>query len=178
MVVGIIREADRSLREGMETHLAGDLRTAGYNAVCACEEYGPKAFQNMAEDEVIKKLNGQGYDAVLTVVLLNKQKERFYVPGRVMYTPYNIYYNRFWGYYRSVWSRIETKGYYEETTNYFWESNLYDLAPQKLVYSIQTKSFDPTSTDALAHEYGKLIVRNMVKNGVLPKKAEQVAKAM
>lgn len=178
MVVGIIRESDQSMREGMETHLAGDLKAAGYNAVCACEEYGPKAFQYLTEEEVIKKLNQQGYDAVLTVVLLDKQKERKYVPGRAVHTPHNVYNGRFWGYYRSVYDRIETKGYWEETTNYFWESNLYDLTSQKLVYSIQTKSFDPASTNALAHEYGKMILQNMIKNGVLRKKTEQVAKAM
>jgi hypothetical protein len=38
---------------------------------------------------------------------------------------------------------------------------------KQLVYSVQTQSFDPSSSEILAHEYGKLIVSNMVKNKVL-----------
>jgi hypothetical protein len=36
-----------------------------------------------------------------------------------------------------------------------------------LVYSVQTESFDPGSSESLGHEYGKLIVGNMVQNKVL-----------
>jgi hypothetical protein len=169
LVVGIIREADRSLREQMETHLAGDLKAQGYNAVCACEEYGPKAFQEMSEDEIVKKLANQGYDAILTVVLLNKEKEQYYVPGQVMSSPSLVYYDRFGGYYRTVSQRIIAEGYYQEATRYFWESNLYQVPNAKLAYSIQTRSFDPASTSKLAHEYGKLIVQEMIKSGILKK---------
>lgn len=178
MVLGIIREADRTLRERMENHLVGDLKNLGYNAFSAFQEYGPKAFDGMSEEEANKKLANDGIDAVITVVLLDKQKERYYVPGRMVYTPYFTYYDRFWGYYRSINTRILAPDYYEVTTKYFWESNLYDLTSNKLIYSVQTQSFDPVSTDGLAHEYGQMIVQNMVKNNVLLKKGEKTAKPM
>ena len=54
-------------------------------------------------------------------------------------------------------------------TKYFWESNLYDMSNQKLVYSVQTKSFDPATSESMAHEYGRMIVKNMVKQQVLAK---------
>jgi hypothetical protein len=166
LVLGLIREPDRSIREKMEQHLLGDLTERGYNAICACEEFGPKAFENMTEKEAISKLTNSGIDAVLTIVLLDKTKERYYVPGRVYYSPYYNYHNRFWGYYTTMYDRIYSKGYYEVSTKYFWESNLYDMDSKQLVYSVQTQSFDPASSEALAHEYGKLIVNSMVKNNV------------
>jgi len=167
LVLGLIRESDRSIREKMEQHLLGDLTERGYNAICACEEFGPKAFENMTEKEAISKLTNSGIDAVLTIVLLDKTKERYYVPGRVYYSPYYNYHNRFWGYYTTMYDRIYSKGYYEVSTKYFWESNLYDMDSKQLVYSVQTQSFDPSSSETLAHEYGKLIVNSMVKNNVL-----------
>ena len=178
MVVGIIREADRSMRESMENHLVGDLQSLGYNASSSLAQYGPKAFQDMTEEEVAKKLKGEGIEAVVTIVLLDKQRERHYIPGRIMYSPYGLYQGRFWGYYRSIYSRIEMPGYYQVTTNYFWESNLYDLTSEKLIFSVQTKSFDPSSTGSLAHEYGKLILKSMVRNGVLKSQTDKVVKAM
>jgi hypothetical protein len=181
VVVGIIREADRTLREKMEQHLAADLRDLGYDATCSCDEYNPKTFENMSEEQVISKMRNAGVDAVLTVVLLDKMKERYYVPGRVRYTPYVVYHNRFWIYTRTVYDRIYTEGYYTENTRYFWETNLYNLAAkgQQLVYSAQSQSFDPLSSETLGHEYGQMIAKDMVKKNVLTDlKTTPVMKAM
>jgi hypothetical protein len=87
MVLGLINIPDRTLREKMEEHIAGDLRELGYNAVCSCDEFDPKAFENMNEKQALDKLSNSGIDAVLTVVLLDKTKERYYVPERIYYSP-------------------------------------------------------------------------------------------
>lgn len=167
MVVGIIKEADRSIREKMEVHLVSDLKSMGYTAFSAYEVYGPKAFEAMEEKQVTEFLAKDGIDAVLTIVLLDKEKERYYVPERVVYSPYVTYHNRFWSYYRSIYTRIETPGYYQEETKYFWESNLYDLNINKLIYSVQTQSFDPASVESLAREYSQKILQSMTQNKIL-----------
>lgn len=167
LVLGLLTEKDRALKEKMEEHIVGDLKILGYDAVCSCEEYSPKTFENMNEAQALQKLSGSGIEAVLTVVLLDKTRERYYVPGRVYYTPYNTYYRRWWGYYSTMYDRIYEPGYYTENTKYFWESNLYDPNSKELLYSAQTESFDPSSAGSLAHEYGQLIVKDMVKNSVL-----------
>ena len=118
----------------------------------------------------LDKLQNSGFDAVITIVLLDKQKERYYVPGRLNYSPYAGYYHHFWGYYTTIYDRVYAHGYYVTNTKYFWESNLFDVASKELIYSVQTESFDPASSESLAHEYGKLIVKDMVKNQALNKK--------
>ena len=168
MVLGLIREADRSLQEKMENHLVSDLSELGYTAVSSLKEYGPKVFDNMDEAAAIRKLKNSEIDAVITIVLLDKEKERKYIPGNMYYSPYNYYYNRFWGYRTALYNRIYEPGYYITNTRYFWESNLYDMSTQKLVYSVQTQSFDPANSESMGHEYGQLIVKNMVKLKVLP----------
>jgi hypothetical protein len=167
LVLGIIREADRSIQQKMESHLAGDLQALGFNSVSAFAAYGPKPVQDWSEEKISKRFAKEGYDVVLTIVLLNKQKEKYYVPGKMQYTPYNMYQDQLWGYYRSLDSRIESPGYYNEATRYFWESNFYDVGSGKLIYSVQTQSFEPASTDALAHGYGEKIVQNIIDNNVV-----------
>jgi len=169
LVLGLIRDADRSLREKMETHLVNDLKEMGYNAVSSLGEYGPKAFTNMDEAAALSKLKESGIDAVITIVLLDKQKEKNYVPGHTFYSPYGFYYNRFWGYYGTLNRRIYEPGYYVTDTRYFWESNFYDMSQQTLVYSIQTRSFDPANSESLGHEYGQLIIGDMIKHNILLK---------
>jgi hypothetical protein len=167
LVIALLKQNDGALKKQMEDHLVGDLSTAGYTAVSCIDEYGPKAFAGLDEEKVIDRLRDKGFDAVMTIVLLSKQQEKDYVPGRVVNSPYYVYHNRFWTYYSTMNNRIETTGYYSTTTKYFWESNLYDMTQKKLLYSVQTESFQPSSTSSLAHEYGKLIVDDMLKQQVL-----------
>ena len=158
----------------MENHLTEDLAMLGYEAVSSFATYGPKAFEGMGEKEVMEKLKKENIDAVLTVVLLDKEKERYYIPGRVVYSPYITYHGRFYGYFRSLNLRIDEPGYYQENTKYFWESNFYDLAKSKLLYSVQTQSFDPACASSLAHEYGQKIIESMVKENVIMKRTDKV----
>jgi len=160
MVIGLIREADRAIRQKMEEHFVGDLKSMGYNAVSALNEYGPKAFEMLEESATLDKLKSSGVDAVLTIVLLDKEKERSYSPSWP-------YHGRFWGYYGRYNNRVSERDYYVVNTKYYWESNFYTMSDGQLLYSVQTQSFDPSSAESLGHEYGKMIVADMVKKNIL-----------
>lgn len=162
LVLGLIPEKDRRIRERMEQHFAGDLTDMGYNAVSALQEYGPKTFEDLSEKEVIQLLANKGIDAVITIVLLDKKKERKYVPGRT----YNS--GELWNYIGSK-RIIYEPGYYVTDTKYFWESNFYEMENQTLLYSAQSHSFSPETTEIMGHEYGRLIVNDMVKEKILAK---------
>lgn len=173
LVLALINNPDRRLRESMEDHLTNDLRNIGYDVVTSHEEFGPGAFTGMTEAEALGRMSQKGIDGVLTIVLLDKEKERYYVPGRVYYSPYFYYQNRFWGYYSTMYSRVYSPGYYVVDTKYFWETNFYEIGNgQKLLYSVQSQSFEPGSAASLGHEYGQLIVNDMVKRNMLMAKKE------
>ena len=167
IVLGLIKESDRTIREEMEQYVAQELRARGQAAACACEIYGPKEFDQLTEKQALEKLKDSGVDAVLTIVLLDKTRERYYIPGHSYYTPYGIYYNRFWGYSRTIYGRIYSPGYYTTDTKYFWESNLYDMETGELLYSAQSQSFDPPSSSSMGKEYGRLIVEDLASKRVI-----------
>jgi len=169
LVVGIMPDKDRSIRMNMENELADELRTSGLNAIAASAVFGPKELNNMTEQRVLRTLRNKGYDAVMTIVMLDKAKERNYVPGNVSYQPIGGYYSRFWGYYRTMWGRVYEPGYYTTSTNYFWESNLYSVNDNKMLYSVQSKSFDPSEGN-IGKDYARQITRDMLKQGILVKK--------
>lgn len=171
LVLGLTGEAEKAFCVKMEKHLSGDLSELGYNAYSAYEQYGPLAFEKLNEKEALEKLANKGFDAVITIVLFNKQKEEYFVP--VSYKRTMPYPDGFWDYFSSRYNRIDQKGYYEYATRYFWESNFYDLNQKKLVFSCQTETFDPLSAESLGHEYGKLIAKEMLSNKVLPGSAKK-----
>src|SRR6187401_440880 len=172
LVVGVLKDDDRELQSKMEKHLAGDLNDLGYSAFAASDVFPLGTFVKGDTTKAIEALNSKEFDAVLTVVLLNKEKETHYVPGRVKYTPYAPYHDRLDLYYYSMYDRIQTEGYYESATKIFWESNFYDRDSKKMIYSSQTESFDLGSRETLAHYYGVLLANNLVKSKVLVRPEE------
>jgi hypothetical protein len=169
LVLGLVSDKDRTIQERMEQHFVGDLTDMGYTAVSALQQYGPKAFDGLDEKNAIEKIKTSGADAVITIVLLDKEKERRYVPPQPVVPIYRRY---FWDYYYYRYGRIYEPGYYVTDTKYFWESNFYDLSNQQLLYSVQTKSFSPASTESMGHEYGQMIVKSMVKQKILQNQKE------
>ena len=57
LVIALVKQKDRSLRESMENHLVGDLVEKGITAISSLKEYGPKSFEALSENEVIQKLD-------------------------------------------------------------------------------------------------------------------------
>jgi len=51
VVLGLVRDADRTIREEMEQYLTSALRNRGQWAECACELYGPKEFDQLNEQQ-------------------------------------------------------------------------------------------------------------------------------
>lgn len=172
LVLAVLLESDHELQLKMEKHLSGDLKEMGYAAYSAGEVFSAGTFIKGDTAKAMAAIGSKGFDAVLTIVLLDKVKEKYYVPGRVVYTPYAPYYNRFDNYYYTIYDRISTEGYYTTGTKIFRESNFYDVNEKKLIYSSQTRSFDPGSRKSLAHYYGVLIANSLVKSRVLIKPEE------
>jgi len=165
LVLGLINDQDSSLRAKMEEHISGDLKALGYGAISTLQIYGPHAFDKLDEPAAVDLLRTTGVDGIITVVLRKKEKEVKYL------TPHPVhiqgdYYNRFWDYHSNLNQRIYQPGYLATQTKYFWETNFYNLSDQRLLYSAQTKTFEPSSSGKMSHEFGLLIVRDMIKKKI------------
>jgi hypothetical protein len=163
LVLGIIREKDIRLRMQMEGFMVDALKAEGYNAVSAYTLYGPKMFSNKDEEAVLSQLRNSSIDEVFTITLLDKARERNFQPA-AMYP-----YSPFWGYYNYWYGRMYNPGYISIDTHFFWESNLYDVNSKKLLYSVQSRSTNPSSAGSMGKDYSRTVVKNMIKEGILAK---------
>jgi hypothetical protein len=164
MVMALVPQKDRTLRSQMENYTVAELRRKGYNAVSALQTYGPQGFGKMTEKQVVQQLQGSDVNQVMTIVMLDKGRERSFVPN---YQPYGYY--GFWPYY-SMWStRMYAPGYYTYNTKYQWEGNLYDLKSGQMLYSVQSQSFDPPTTERMAVLYAQQVVKDMAKQQLFAK---------
>jgi hypothetical protein len=167
MVWGLLTEKDSSIRRQMEAHLVNDLISKGYRVFASTDVYKEKAYKKLTSAEILNEFKNTGIDAVITIVLLNSEKEEKYYPGGYQNIPPNSYNGNLDKYYSSTYERIFTPGYYITTTTYFWESSLFELPGAAMIYSVHTKSFDPLTTEILAHENGVQIIKDMVKKKVI-----------
>lgn len=166
MVWGILPEKDSTIRKQIEIHLVNDLIGKGYHAVSSLQVYESKAYKKFTAKEIVDEFKTTGVDVVITLVLLNKEKEDKYYPAGVFNQAVNNNGNLD-KYYSTVYEKVFTPGYYISSTSYFWEANLFEVANDAMIYSVRTKSFDPASTEALAHENGIIIMKDMLKKKVI-----------
>lgn len=167
VVFAVVNAADSALQKRMEQHVVADLQALGYNAHASLMTYGAQ-LKGLDALQVYQQLQADSVDAVMTIVLLDKQQEQVFIEEAPQQ---NTRPGNFWKYYEEVNKRAASAGYYTNLTTYFWEGKLYNLKAKELVYSSRTESFNPASAERLGHEYGKQIVNNMVKKGVLEKQA-------
>lgn len=169
LVVGLFDEKNRTLRRQMEDQLAQQLRTEGYDAVTSVSIYGPKFFENLSEEKALRMVNDNRIDGVITIGLIDKTKDRSYVPNN-NYAPgyYRPYAYRPWGYmYRPYYMPGFRGGHYETNINYTFETNLYNVSNKKLIYSVQTESNDPSTMGTLTYDYSRSVMKDLKKNNVL-----------
>ena len=165
LVLAIIKEPDQRIRQKMEEHFVGDLRDIGYSATTSMSAFGSNPFTLMNEDSVVNYIKNSGADAVITIVLLDKSQEQPYIGSRLRYGPVPY---PFGTYYSAMNERVSDTGYFVTDSKYFWETNFYDIATRQLLYSVQIQSFLPSTSEIIdPHQYGKLIVIDMVNKKVL-----------
>jgi len=152
-----------NIREKVETQITEGLIAKGVDALSSLDFITPGKM----DIEIIKMmLKNKNVAGVIIVSLLDSQKETYYIPGTIAYYP--TYYGRpYYGYYGSVYNSVYDPGYYQTTTSYFIECNAYRLSDDKLVYSCQTKTVDPTNVDKFAYEFANIIVKDLISKGVL-----------
>lgn len=121
--------------------------------------------------KAVEAVRAAGHDGILTVALLDQTSESRYVPGSTMYSPmaYGGYYGYFGGYYGFYGPMTYDPGYYTTDKMYYIEVNLYDVKSEKLVWSSQSETTNPSSLEAFSHTFAGVVVDQMIKDGVIAK---------
>lgn len=125
--------------------------------------------RTISKEETLNKAKAEGCDAIFTVGLLDVKSESRYVPGQSTYEPYTSYgyYQQFPGYYTNYYYQTETTGYYVEDKIYYIECNLFDAKTQELLFSIQSKTYNPTDIHKISRAYTLDIFKTLEQKGIV-----------
>jgi hypothetical protein len=121
---------------------------------------------NISEEALQPVLKQNEVDAIVVTRVLSVDTSQDYVPGSTYVVP-NSYYGGFYGYYSRSYAVVSEPGYYTENTTVLLETNVYDVANSKLIWSGVSRTYNPTNTSSAINEITSLIVDSMNKDGLL-----------
>lgn len=158
------------VRTKLENALAEQAELRQIRAIKSTDHFRPDFYQNLpTEQQLLSQIRQTGADAILTVSLINTESETRYVPGSRSYTPFTSYrwYGGFYSYFSYWRPMFYEPGYYVTDKTYFMETNLYDVESGKLIWSAQSETVNPASIDSFASTYPKVIIEQLIKDGLL-----------
>ena len=113
--------------------------------------------QSISEQELKDKVVSVGADAVLVFSPKGADKSVNYTPPT-----YGGYYRGYWGGYYAA-----SPGYYSESTTYHVQANLYSAADDKLLWTGDISTTDPSSIEVAASQIAQSIYNDWVKQGLV-----------
>ena len=153
----------------VRTHLEEEMGFAAQKKGFAVErswDHFPPTFESRnppRREQMIEKIKSLQCEIIFTINLVDKRSETRYIPGGMgLYGPYPGYGLFFSGFY-SYWSPFfYDPGYYVTDRYYFMEGNLFDTKTETLIWSVQTKSINPSSIE----DFSKSLIETLMQKAI------------
>jgi hypothetical protein len=155
----------------IEQQMAKTLKSRGIDAVKSNDIFPPKfsVTQDMTKEQLAEAIKKTGCDAVLTLSVLDVKSVESYHPG-TSYYPVSYGYGGYYGYYNYYYPQVYSPGYYSVDKTYYLETNLYDMASDKLVWSVQSESSNPTNLSDAFKSYSYMLIKHLQSEGLAKNK--------
>jgi len=169
----VVMTADIEARSELENDLAAAAVAKGYKVVKSIDVMPPsfKDPETPTKEAIKGKVVSSGCDAVFVASLLKKEESIHYTPGVTAYTPMPFYswQGNYYGYYSNFYPTVSSPGYYNNNNTYFMQSNLYDVASEEIMWSVQSKVFDPSSLKKFSKSYTSALIKQLENESLLKK---------
>jgi hypothetical protein len=157
--------SNQKVKINLENEMAAAATARGFTVIKSQDIFQPSFTHEKAPDKdvMLAKIRELGCDLIYTVTLIDKQSETRYVPGG-MYAPFPGYGYGYRGYY-NYWSpMMYDPGYYTTDKTYFMEGDLFDVASENMIWSVQTESYNPSSIEKFSKELTQLMLERAEKD--------------
>ncbi len=167
----VAMSADPEARSTVENTLATAATNRGHQVVKSIDVITTdlKDPKLPTKDEVVAKVKESGCDGVFVATLLKKEESIGYTQGTSAYSiqPYQTYYT---GYYTYWYPSVSTPSYYDHEKTYVMQSNLYDVASEEIMWSVQSKVFSPETIKKFSQTYTSTLIKQLEKAKLIKKK--------
>jgi len=170
----VVMTADPEARSTFENDLAAVAASRNHPVVKSIDviETNIKDPKVPTKDEVVAKIKETGCDGVFVATLLKKEEAVNFTQGTTAYSvaPYASYAGTtYTGYYTYWYPSVSTPDYYSHDKTYIMQSNLYDVASEEVMWSVQSKIFDPETLKKFSKAYTSTLVKQLEKEKLIKK---------
>ena len=162
LVVALTKEPEqqRTYEEGMAIALA----RRGLEVVMGSELFAG----GLPDSETARaRVRDAGIDLAIVGRLVGLQQKQQYVAGNLYYTP-TFMTDGFYGWTYSSWAIIQDPGSMQHFATVRLDNRAFDVSTQKVVWSGLTHTTDAHNTEDLMASVSGAIVKELVKNKLIP----------
>jgi hypothetical protein len=155
----------------IESQMRKTLVSRGYKVVRFNDIFPPNfsLSKDYTREQLAESIKKTGCDAVLTLALLDSKIVESYSPGSV-YSPVNYgYYGSYYSYYNYYAPLVISPGYYSVDKTFYLETNAYDLASDKLLWSVQSEARNPTDLEDWFKKFSYMLIDHLKGKGLAKK---------
>jgi hypothetical protein len=162
-------------RSVVEKHMAEALEKYGKSVMRSVDIIPPSyRDQQLRKEDLMDTLRSKGIEAIVTIAILKEHSETRHRTAEIEYKPMVKFgwYGSFWGYYSHWYPRVFVQDYVIEGNVYYTEINVYDTDSESLIWSAQSETYNYFDLESASEEFSKVVVKEMVKYGILEKTKE------
>jgi hypothetical protein len=161
LVIGITYKEEN--RRSFENKFVTQLKDIGIEAVSSADVISMPADLELKKEEISEVVKKFKNDAVIITHLVG-------VGEKESYTRPEGDRGDYYGYYAWAFSSTHEPGYSHTKTLVRLATQLYDVKTEKLIWSGESESLDPGSTSQIIDDVIKVLIKELQKNKLLPKK--------
>jgi hypothetical protein len=167
LVIGVIKRP--ALRRFFEQEFVQQLKARGTDAVAGFTVLPPD--EEVDKNIIASKLKELGADGVLITRLVDKKTVETYIPGKVdyghVYYAPPIHYREWDSYYSRSYTAVYDPGYTVKNEVMIVETNLYEAASEKLVWSAISETLGEGNSNTVIRSFIKVMIENLSKENLL-----------
>ena len=162
LVLGIVSKEKPLLRRNFEDGMKSAFTDGGVNATVSMDHMPhDEAIDSTSFEKHFKELD---IDVVVVSRLVGITEEKDYKAGYLYTIPYNSYYG-FYGYYYSGIAYANSAGYLSKNVVVVLETNIYETAQKKLIWSGISETVDPDKASDVIKSFGNELVSKLKGEG-------------
>lgn len=153
-------------KQKVESELAALFSSRGFEVTKSLDIFPPDVESKNNKDKAafLKKISDYDTDLIVTNAVIDKKTQENFI-GRP-YSPW-MWGGNFWGYYQGYYGRFYDPGYYTLDRIYYLETNVFDAKTDQLIWSAQSKTYNPSNLNSFIEGYAKVIAQKLISDGIL-----------
>ena len=154
---------DQTVRRMAEDEFKNHLKFKGLDAATGYQIFAGSELPT--KEALVEQVKAGGYDAVLLTRLIDTRTERRTVQGSAAYAPYGAPMR---GYYGQGYAAVYSPSYQIDDRFAVVETNLYDAATEKLVWTATSDTWMSEGYQKLIKTFVSMVMESLHKQKIVP----------